>query len=239
MTKRHSPLFALALAAILTAAGCRDKTLDNGAPLFSKGVTKVFGAERILECKARLEITRYESRVATIAGHSDELGDFTALAVFNSDADAPALDKNKLYDVAIHQNYQEPFDNSLDSRRTPKIIHEDGSETIRRTIDWNNIILIIKDGEKVLLDHSTCSLHKCAMDFVQVKIQYGLPDPEQLNRLYETAAKRFPNGLDFTLGGCVVMQGHSPIAERKFVCQKCASEYHKWQQEEYEKKRKN
>ena len=238
MTKRLSLLFSLALAAILAAAGCRDKALDDGTPLFSKGVTKVFGAERILECKARLEVTRYEYRVATIAGHSDELGDFTALAVFNSDADAPALDKNKLYDVVIHQNYREPFDNSIDNHRTPKIIHEDGSETIQRTIDWNNIILIIKDGENVLLNRSICSLHKCAMDFVQVKIQYGLPGPE-LNRLYETAAKRFPNGLDFTLGGCVVMPGYSPIAERKFVCQKCASEYHKWQQEEYEKKRKN
>lgn len=234
MNLHRLSLFILPISCVLFS-GCHDQKADDGTPLFSKGVTKVFSAERILECKAHIEIGEHEHGIARIKGHADELGDFSALAIFKSEADTPASDRNKLYDIVIYQNYREAYDNSIDSRRTPKNINEDGSTSpIRGPVDWNNEILIIKDGENIILDRSTCALHKCAMDFVQVRISYGLPGPE-LSRLYEIAAKRFPNGLEFTLGGCVVMSG-SPKVERKFVCQECVREYGKWQQEEYEKK---
>ena len=235
MNLHRLSLFILAISCVLFP-GCHDKKADDGTPLFSKGVTKVFSAERILECKAHIEIGEHEDGVARIKGHADELGDFDALAMFASGTDTPALDRNKLYDIVVYQNFRGGFDNSIDNRMSPRDINEDGSTSpIREPVDWSNEILIIKDGGNIILDRSICALHKCAMDFVQVRISYGLPGPE-LNKLYEMAAKRFPNGLDFTLGGCVVMSG-SPKVKRKFVCQECAEEYRKWQQEEYEKKK--
>jgi len=235
MNLHRLSLFILPVSCVLFS-GCHDQKVDDGTPLFSKGVTKVFSAERVLECKARIEIAECEYGVASIKGHADELGDFSAMTMLKSETDVPVLDRDKLYDIVIYQNYREAYDNSIDNRRTVKNINEDGSTSpIRGPVDWYNEILVIKDGEKIILDRSTCALHKCAMDFVQVPISYGLPGPE-LNRLYETAAKRFPNGLEFTLGGCVVMPG-SPKVKREFVCQECVREYLKWQQEEYEKKK--
>ena len=68
-----------------------------------------------------------------------------------------------------------------------------------------------------------CEVHNAKMRRMWLPIQYGLPDESRLPSANESA--RFPYGLDFWPGGCVVSRTKEMEV---FVCRHCTVEFQRW-----------
>ncbi|MDF9828176.1 hypothetical protein M2447_002294 [Ereboglobus sp. PH5-10] len=215
-----------ALFCLCWITACSDRKADEGPLLFSKGVTKVLSVERILDTKARIETERSEYGITTIKGISADLNDFGARGFLIEEHGVPNFIPNRFYDVTIYQKSMP----TIDSLHSPRPV----CGGIKREVFWHNLIIRIKEGQNIIYDASVCKLHNQRMRFAQVAISYGYPMPPSQDYM-EAHEKRFPNGVDYTLGGCVRTDD---IVDRKFICDQCASEYSKWQHEEYEKKQR-
>ena len=103
----------------------------------------------------------------------------------------------------------------------------------REHVDWADLkedaaelggmqqLVRVTEGDKVLLDRSSCSLHHITMEKRQVEIRYGMPPPPPAAEAY--CIEHFPNHRDYAVGGCVVSDD-SPKSAVIYICQKCVAE---------------
>ncbi len=92
---------------------------------------------------------------------------------------------------------------------------------------WQEILTIERDGA-VILDRTVCEVHYEKMERRDLPISYGYPD---MSAFPPPAVEKeqFPNGREYVLGGCCVID--DVRTSREFVCGKCVTALKMWESE--------
>jgi hypothetical protein len=190
----------------------------------------LLSVERVLEIKSELEATelRHDDPYVSywLKMHSNAFGELKTFVILKKEDDFPSkITKGKRYDIKLYQHA---------SRPALFIKTEGRGASAGEGMPWDYEIITIKHHEQVIFDKSTCELHHCPMRFDRVPVHYGLMQPGT-GEYYQALESKFMNGIEYSLGGCVIMPGWSECVTRKFICPECVRALREWEQEQHRK----
>ena len=83
-------------------------------------------------------------------------------------------------------------------------------------------LLLVKEGDRIVFDHSVCELHQKKMRERPAEIVYGMLGPE--SAADAECDRKFPHHRSFAAGGCVVTDD-SPKKTQIYICPRCVVAY--------------
>jgi hypothetical protein len=105
----------------------------------------------------------------------------------------------------------------------------DFSQALNKVV-WSSqqvLIKVVHDG-MVLMDANLCEVHGAKMERKELPIRYGEPGSSFMGIPFNMWNEKFPHGFSCAFGGCIVVDGKSPVTKPRFVCAKCVEDAAAW-----------